>query len=116
MKTLLDIENWGITLTYDKELPLPYTFEYPDVAGPTYHQVKYGILEEALVDIVNYILNPDEVYAMEELPEYLQKAYALAGVPHEQSPLHPEITECVGTFLYYLLEGIVSTADRREEN
>ena len=107
MKTLLNIETWGITLTYNEELTLPYIFEYQDVAGPAWHEVKYETLEEALGDIVNYILDPEEVYAMEDQPEDLQKAYDLAGVPLEVNPTRPEITDCVGTFLYYVLEGII---------
>lgn len=107
MKTLLNIETFGITLTYNEELTKPYIFEYADVAGPAWHEVKYETREEALADIVSYILNPDNVYAMEDQPEDLQEAYRLAGVPTGVTSTRPEITNSVGTFLYYVLDGII---------
>lgn len=127
MKELINIENWGVRLYYiepiDCDLLIEwrdaykrgqYLFEYDDTCAPEEHQIQYKTLEEALGDIVNYILNPDNIYAMDEQPDNLQKAFALAGVPLEQNPIHPEITESVATFLYYILEGIAETNMRKE--
>ena len=101
---LLDIETYGIRLYKTDD---GYFFRYDDMLEPNVvHQVRYGTLEEALGDIISFILNPDNIYELEELDEYFQKAYELAGVPTDENPVHPEITETVGTFLYYVLEGM----------
>lgn len=112
MKKILDIEPWGIELYEIEETPnnpKAYRFDYGDTYSPAWHSVIYETLDEALGDITNYILNPENVYSMEDQPEDLQKAYQLAGVPSEQRAIHPEITDSVGTFLYYVLDGIVKT-------
>lgn len=102
MKTLLHIETYGIVLNYDGK---EYIFEYADTYAPAWHEVRYETLEEALGDIVNYILDPDNVYAMEDQPEDLREAYEELGVPSEVNPGKKEIA--AGTFLYYVLDGIV---------
>lgn len=128
MKELINIENWGIRLYYiepiDCDLLIEwrdaykkgqYLFEYDDTYAPVEHQVHYKTLEEALGDIVNYILNPENWYVLDEQPDALQKAYALAGVPTGVNPTRPEITDTVATFLYYILDGIAATNMRKEK-
>lgn len=111
MKTLLNIETWGIRLYLIKGIPNDsnpiYRFEWDDTYAPVEHTMDYKTKEEALGDIVNYILNPDNWYCLDEQEEALQKAFALAGVQTECNPVHPEITEAVAAFLYYILDGII---------
>lgn len=102
MKTLLNIETYGIVLNYDGK---EYIFEYADTYAPVWHEVRYGTLEEALGDIVNYIFNPENVYAMEDQPDDLQKSYSLLGVPIEIS--NNIYQEAAKTMMYYVLDGIV---------
>ena len=109
MKTLLDIENFGIALEYGEGTENPYIFQYADIVGPVWHEVRYSTREEAIEDIVNYILNPDNVYSMEDQPRDLQKAYRLAGAPTGVTSTRPEITNSVETFLFYVLDGIAAT-------
>lgn len=110
MKTLLNIETFGIRLYLIKGIPNDpnpiYRFEWEDTYAPVEHTMDYKTKEEALGDIVNYILNPENWYALDEQPDALQKAYALAGVPIGVNPTRPEITDTVATFLYYTLDGI----------
>jgi hypothetical protein len=119
MKTLLNIETWGIRLYFVEQIDIDLLAEYRNFSGPGYlveydntyapitDTVKYGTLEEALGDIVNYLMDPDNICDMEGQPEYFQRAYKLAGVQLGTNPVHPEISETVGTFLYYILDGII---------
>jgi len=97
----------GIVSATGKE---EFVVEYADTCSPAIHEVRYASLEEAIGDMVNYILNPDMVYAIEELPDALQKSYKLAGAATEENPIHPDINFATGTFLYYVLMGEAETA------
>lgn len=119
MKTLLNIETFGIRLYYiepiDCDLLLEwrdaykkglYVFEYDDTEVPMEYSYHYKTLDEALGEIVNHILNPENWTRLDEAPENLQRAYELAGVPVGVNPTRPEITNSVASFLYYILDGI----------
>lgn len=114
MKELLNIEPFGIILNYDEGAKYPYIVEISDLAGPAWQEFRSGTREEAMGTIINYILNPDNVYAMEDQPWDLREAYRLAGVRDGVAAglhlgAHSEITDSVGTFLYYVLDGIACT-------
>ena len=111
MKTLLNIYTWGIRLYLIEGTPNDpnptYRFEWDDTYAPIDHHRDYKTKEEALSEILNHILDPDNWYCLDEQNEELQKAYAWAGVQSECNPVHPEITRTVAAFLYYILDGII---------
>ncbi len=105
MKEILNIENFGIMVNLTDIGT--YQLERDSIYAPmSFIEGEYETLEEVLGEVINYILNPNNVYAFDELPEYLQKAYQIAGVEDETSPVHPEITNAVSAFLDIVLEGI----------
>ena len=99
--TLLNIETFGIRLF--KIDDSHYELQMDDVSEPITHTAYYETRTEAISDAVRYIVNPDNVYSMDEIPEDLRKAFEMVGVPSEVAPLefHPAMT-----FLYYVLDGI----------
>lgn len=105
MKEILNIENFGIRVNLTDVNT--YLLECDCVCAPmSFVEGEYETLEEVLGEIINRILNPNNVYAFEELPDNLQKAYALAGIEEECNPVHPEISNAVASFLEVVLEGI----------
>lgn len=120
MKELINIENWGVRLYYiepiDCDLLIEwrdaykqgqYLFEYDDTCAPVEHQVHYKTLEEALDEIAHYILNPKNVYAIEELSVPIQVAY---DDVHDCQPA----ANAAYQFVYLVLEGIANANMRRK--
>lgn len=75
MKTILEIEEYGITVTHNPTEEKPFSVEFPDPAVPVYYSVDYEDLPSAIDRVTDLILDPRQVYSMEELPEDIQAAY-----------------------------------------
>lgn len=108
MKTLLNLENYGITLTYDKERVSPYEVEYADSASPIFHTEGFPHMDDALNRIVILIMDAKEVYAFEELPYEIRTAYE--GIARSDVA-----NRAVRSFVRSVLEGIAYANMRGEE-
>lgn len=116
MKEILNIENYGIRLnltskgTYQLEIDHTY-------APVSFIEAEYTDLHEAIGDIICRILNPENVYCMEDQSDAVQKAYRLAGIYGEEEPSNSEndFAETVYTFLETVLEGIINPNIRKEK-
>ena len=111
-REILNIENFGIRLHYTSGNTYLLECDHP-CAPLSFIEGEYETLAEALGDIANRILNPNNVYDWEELPDNIQRAYLLAGIEEEGNPAHPEVTDAVATFLQIVLEGIATKNMRR---
>lgn len=100
VETLIEIENYGLGLTFDISRVFPYRLEISDPFSPGYRTEEFTSADEAINRMVELILDPDQVYAMEEMPYEFRRAYMMiAKFAH-----HKETCE---TFLRSVLEGIV---------
>lgn len=108
MKTLLNLENYGITLTHDKERVSPYEVEYADVAAPVFFTEGFPHLDDALNRIVILIMDAKQVYAFEELPYEIRTAYE--GIAKSDVA-----NRAVKSFVHSVLEGIAYANMRGKE-
>ena len=105
MKTLLDIENYGIVLTEEEG---KYRLEYPDCAAPMTYTEEFPTLDAALGRAVTLIMDVKQVYAFEELPYEYRAAYM--GIAKSETA-----NRAVNAFVYSVLEGI-AYANMRKGN
>lgn len=106
MRTLLDIENFGIVLTEEDG---KYRLEFLDSAEPMSHTEEFTELDHALNRVVVLIMDVTQVYAYEELPYQYRKAYQ--GIA--RSKVANQATQA---FLYNVLEGIAYANKRTGGN
>ena len=105
MKTLLDIENYGIVLTEEDG---KYKLEFPDCAAPMTYTEEFPTIDSALGRAVTLIMDSKQVYEFAELPYEHRTAYL--GIARSRVANH-----AVNTFVYSVLEGI-AYANMRKEN
>lgn len=114
MKEILNIENYGIRVnltskgTYQLEVDHTY-------APVSFIEGEYDNLNQVIGEVILRILNPENVYCMEDQSEAVQRAYKLAGMYDEGDFATNEVTRTVFTFLETVLEGIINPNIRKEK-
>lgn len=114
MKEILNIENYGIrvNLTSKETYQLEVDHTYAPVS---FIEGEYDNLNQVIGEVILRILNPENVYCMEDQSEAVQRAYKLAGMCDEGDFATNEVTRTVFTFLETVLEGIINPNIRKEK-
>lgn len=109
MKTLINIVPWGINLQYDETAEYPFILNWQDDCSMVWKSARYETRDEAIGELANYLMNPDNVYSMEDQPEDLQDAFRIAGIPTEWRVEDTDARFATWTFLYHTLDAIATT-------
>lgn len=76
---ILEVEEWGISIVYKQdywdETNIKYRVIFPDPASPQEYTEEFNNLKAAVNRVTELILDPKQIYAMEDQPSDIQKAY-----------------------------------------
>lgn len=105
MKTVLDIDNFGIRVHLTNKGT--YQLEVDDICAPvSFIEGEYDNIYQVVEEVASRILNPNNVYAMEDQPEEIQTAYQIAGI-WDETDNNKETTRVTRTFLELVIEGVI---------
>ena len=92
--------DYGIRLILDRTERFPFIVDYPDTVAPIGHTAQFVSLSEAISWMVDFMLNPEVVYSMDDLSDEVQNAYQTVSD-------NPDARNAAYIFVYSAIMGTI---------